>query len=114
MVTGNPYTFSVDNRSGFSSEARVLGQLMKSYILVEIEEGLWIIDQHAAHERILFNRLKQRTSRLITAHDLLFRFGNIYSSVELLEREKERLEQIGFSYDRAGLSSDNTPCTQSD
>jgi len=100
-------TFSVDNRPGFSSEARVLGQLMKSYILVEIEEGLWIIDQHAAHERILFNRLKQENQQAITGHDLLFPVSLEISTrqVELLEREKERMEQIGFSYDRAGLSS---------
>jgi DNA mismatch repair protein MutL len=100
-------TFSVDNRPGFSSEARVLGQLMKSYILVEIEEGLWIIDQHAAHERILFNRLKQENQQAITGHELLFPVSLEISTrqVELLEREKERMEQIGFSYDRAGLSS---------
>ena len=36
---------------------RVLGQVMGTYILIEGESGLYIIDQHAAHERIVFNRL---------------------------------------------------------
>lgn len=40
-----------------SKEYRVLGQLMDCYILVETHEGLLLVDQHAAHERVLFDRL---------------------------------------------------------
>jgi DNA mismatch repair protein MutL len=45
---------------------RVLGQLNSSYIIAEGPDGLYLIDQHAAHERILFEkiesqRLKQET-----------------------------------------------------
>jgi len=43
---------------------RTLGQLFSSYILAEGEEGLYLIDQHAAHERILFEKIMaQRASR---------------------------------------------------
>jgi len=43
---------------------RTLGQLSSSYILAEGEEGLYLIDQHAAHERILFEKIMaQRTSK---------------------------------------------------
>ena len=38
---------------------RLLGQLHASYLLAEGEEGLVVIDQHAAHERILYERLRQ-------------------------------------------------------
>jgi len=42
---------------------RTLGQLFSSYILAEGEEGLYLIDQHAAHERILFEKIMaQRAS----------------------------------------------------
>jgi DNA mismatch repair protein MutL len=42
---------------------RPVGQLSSSYILAEGEEGLYLIDQHAAHERILFEKiLAQRKS----------------------------------------------------
>lgn len=43
---------------------RTVGQLSSSYILAEGEEGLYLIDQHAAHERILFEKiLSQRDQK---------------------------------------------------
>ncbi|SMC24141.1 DNA mismatch repair protein MutL [Desulfacinum hydrothermale DSM 13146] len=39
------------------SQLRILGQVARSYILLEAPDGLVIVDQHAAHERILFDRL---------------------------------------------------------
>ncbi|MBW2621665.1 MAG: DNA mismatch repair endonuclease MutL [Deltaproteobacteria bacterium] len=40
------------------SGLRVIGQLFKTYILAQGPDGLYIVDQHAAHERILFDRLE--------------------------------------------------------
>jgi DNA mismatch repair protein MutL len=45
------------------SEFRLLGVLGKLYILMENDEGLVLVDQHAAHERILFERLRRETDR---------------------------------------------------
>lgn len=39
---------------------RVLGQLALTYIIAEGPGGLYLIDQHAAHERVLFNRFRAR------------------------------------------------------
>ncbi len=39
-------------------EIQVLGELFKTYILAQMGESLFIIDKHAAHERILYNKLK--------------------------------------------------------
>ncbi len=43
---------------------RVLGQLSATYIIAESEDGLYLIDQHAAHERILFERIKYHRSQM--------------------------------------------------
>jgi DNA mismatch repair protein MutL len=39
---------------------RPLGQIRNSFILAVNEDGLWIIDQHVAHERVLFERVMER------------------------------------------------------
>jgi DNA mismatch repair protein MutL len=49
-----------------------LGQIRNSFILATNEDGLWIIDQHVAHERVLFERiLKQRSAQKIESQRLL-------------------------------------------
>jgi DNA mismatch repair protein MutL len=54
-------TLSPAGKEAPASEFRVLGVLGKLYILMENEEGLVLVDQHAAHERILFERLRRET-----------------------------------------------------
>jgi DNA mismatch repair protein MutL len=39
---------------------RVVGQVMNSYIVAEGPDGLYLIDQHAAHERIRYDKVKQQ------------------------------------------------------
>ena len=49
-----------------------LGQVRESFILAVNEEGLWIIDQHVAHERVLFEKiLRQRAAERVESQRLL-------------------------------------------
>ena len=49
-----------------------LGQIRNSFILAVNEDGLWIVDQHVAHERVLFERvLKQRAEQKVESQRLL-------------------------------------------
>ncbi len=49
-----------------------LGQIRNSFILAVNEDGLWVIDQHVAHERVLFERvLKQRAAQKVESQRLL-------------------------------------------
>jgi DNA mismatch repair protein MutL len=51
---------------------RPLGQIRNSFILAVNEDGLWIIDQHVAHERVLFEKvLRQRAAQHVESQRLL-------------------------------------------
>jgi DNA mismatch repair protein MutL len=54
------------------STLRPLGQIRNSFILAVNQDGLWIVDQHVAHERVLFERvLKQRAAQKVESQRLL-------------------------------------------
>jgi DNA mismatch repair protein MutL len=54
------------------SSLKPLGQIRESFILAVNYEGLWIIDQHVAHERVLFEKiLRQRAARKVESQRLL-------------------------------------------
>jgi DNA mismatch repair protein MutL len=54
------------------SSLRPLGQLRESFILAVNHDGLWIVDQHVAHERVLFERvLRQRAQQQVESQRLL-------------------------------------------
>ena len=54
------------------STLKPLGQIRNSFILAVNEDGLWIVDQHVAHERVLFERvLKQRAAQRAESQRLL-------------------------------------------
>jgi DNA mismatch repair protein MutL len=86
-----------DNR-GFSS-LRVVGQLHNLYIVCESEGGLVLIDPHAAHERILFEQLKQRGDNRPSAAQRLL----VPETLELNFREAEILGQMLADLKRLGL-----------
>ena len=45
------------------TEFRVVGQSHELFVLVEVEGELWVIDQHAAHERLVYERFKEQLSK---------------------------------------------------
>ena len=78
---------------------RIVGKLFNTYILVEMGNEALVIDQHAAHERLIFERLKAQAATPVPQSLL------IPLSLSLSEEEKEaaslyraELEGIGFSY----------------
>ncbi len=72
------------------SSLRIIGQLHNTYIVCESEDGLVLIDQHAAHERFVFEALKAAYSRsAITTQGLL-----VPETLELSHREAGILEAL--------------------
>lgn len=80
-------------------EELIIGQYRKTYILIEREEGLEIVDQHIAEERYIYEKLKKSKNidcQLLFISDLL---PISPSDRELLENNKEKLEEFGYEID---------------
>jgi len=70
---------------------RVLGQISSTYIIAEGPDGLYLIDQHAAHERILFERIRaQQARRGVEVQGVLEPL-----SIEVTPRQEEMLKAGG-------------------
>ena len=85
---------------------RLVGELYNSYILVEQGDEAFLIDKHAAHERILFEKLKQN-QEVISSQALLTPVTvrlNPAATAELLANQ-DLLEELGFSLDEFGNST---------
>ena len=82
---------------------RYVGELYRSYIIVEQGDEAFLIDKHAAHERILFDKLKA-TPEAITAQTLLTPIPCRLepASCGALLSHKELLDQLGFEIDTLG------------
>ena len=91
-----------------SSEVTAFGQLRHTYLVVQVGGALTILDQHTAHERVLFERLYRAwVARGMASQPLL-----IPESVELsaphaalLQRYQSDLEKLGLELEPFGLSA---------
>ncbi len=84
---------------------RVLGQLANSYIVAEAPDGLYLIDQHAAHERIVYEKIKQqRSGQKIEVQGLLepVTFEVSPKQDAVLKSHYEELAEFGFSLEPFG------------
>jgi len=86
------------------SRLRILGQVLKLYIVAESEQGLMLIDQHAAAERIRFERLREMYGQKKISQELVEAVTIELSPKEqqILESWKEVLADIGFDIDHFG------------
>jgi len=85
-----------------------LGQIRNSFILAVNEDGLWIVDQHVAHERVLFERvLKQRAAQKVESQRLLMPIVLELSPAQqaVFTEISEELQHNGFEAEPFGARS---------
>jgi len=84
---------------------RIVGQIHKLYILLEDEEGLLVIDQHAAHERVLYDELRKGINEdRVAIQEMLepFVLSLNPTEVERILDHSDILNEIGFSIESFG------------
>lgn len=87
------------------SNIRIIGQLFDTYWLTEVDETLYIIDQHAAHEKVLFERnMKRFASREYTSQQLSppTIISLTLQEQNVLKEHLEELQGMGFEIDEFG------------
>ena len=90
--------------SGFWPQ-RVIGVIDRTYIIAESANGLVLIDQHAAHERIMFEKILARYSGGNAERQQLLIPETIELSramIKLLEGNRELFEKLGFDMENVG------------
>jgi DNA mismatch repair protein MutL len=109
MITDNEPTFIVSQLPTLELPVlRILGQLANTYVVAEGPDGLYLIDHHAAHERILYDRiLAQWSQKEVEVQGLLEPI-----TVEFSPREEETLRgggqflaEFGFTIEPFGNRS---------
>ncbi len=87
---------------------RVLGQVAATYIIAEGPEGMYLIDQHAAHERVMYEKiLSQLAEQGVSRQPLLDPLVVELSPDQLgaFDRSRDELEKIGFNIEPFGIGS---------
>jgi len=90
------------------SNVRVIGQVFSTYIILEGTDELFLLDQHAAHERIRYEELKKAWSRNEQFSQLLLSVINIELSAaeyQFAISEMSFFTKLGFEYESFGSNS---------
>lgn len=86
-----------------ASEYRIIGEAMTTYIIVEKGSSLFLIDKHAAHERMLFDKLKSSIKDIMSQQMFMpFIYETDSESCAILTENSEYLEGFGFEIDSFG------------
>ena len=100
---------NTQNASFLTQQARsshkLIGQLFETYWIIEYRQSMYIVDQHAAHEKVLFERLmekyrnKQPSSQLLSPSEIV---TMTLSEEALLRENLESFQAIGFEIEPFG------------
>lgn len=84
-------------------DAKILGELFETYILLQSRDALYLVDKHAAHERLIYNRLKAQgdgTCRQYLLEPLTVKFSR--DEYDALISCQETVARLGFEIDDFG------------
>ena len=84
---------------------RVLGQILSTYIIAEGPDGLYLIDQHSAHERVLYEQLMaERANATLAIQELLDPLTLSLTPAQhaALDAHRDALASVGFRFEEFG------------
>lgn len=111
--TGEKFTRDIQKESeqkflkaSVKDEMKILGTLFKTYIVIELDDAVYFIDQHAAHERLLYDRLVKAvdSGEKIIKQDLLapYSFNVGAKESQSIDLMLDDLKKLGFELEKDG------------
>lgn len=93
-----------------NDEIKILGTVFKTYIIAELGESIYFLDQHAGHERLLYDKLVSSANDAKAKQSLLvpYSFTLGQKERELLDRQLNCLAEIGFEIANSGSNYEIT------
>ena len=106
-ATFQPSTFQPSNLVKGVPILRLVGQVASAYLVAEGPDGLYLVDQHAAHERVLFERFMAQRDETTPAQTLLEPVPVEFSpaGARLLAEQLPTLRQLGFEVEEFGSNT---------
>lgn len=106
----NPNDFILDEEEGEIDELsiKIVGSVFATYVIVEINDKIYIIDQHAAHERLIFEKFKEMIDKqAVTVQQLLppYVLDLTHDEFIKVEDNKEVFLKTGFELENFGGES---------
>lgn len=89
---------------------KYIGILFRTYIVIEIDNEIYLMDQHAAHERVLYEKVKENYKKQHTVHNTqLMIFSDIvnltHKEMSFVEENMEMFRNVGFDIEKFGDNS---------
>lgn len=111
--SGEKFTHEIENNtkkffdSSIQDEMKILGTVFKTYIVIELEDKLYFIDQHAGHERLLYDRLVKIVDGNNNASQSLlapYTFNVGIKEASFIDEILPQLRELGFDIEKEGCS----------
>ncbi len=90
-------------------EYKYIGILFRTYIIIEIDDEIYFIDQHAAHERLLYEQIKANYKNKLNKNTQMILIPEVYNlshkEMEFIKNNMELLKSTGFDIELFGENS---------
>lgn len=100
-ITKDPVQTNLD----IEKAIKKVGKIFNTYLIVEVDDDVFFIDQHAAHERVLYEKFKaQYDNKSIAVQPLLFPYVLSLNPLEsnIIEENLETMQELGFDISEFG------------
>lgn len=91
-----------------SPKVKIVGKIFNTYLIVELEDNVYFIDQHAAHEKLLYEQFKaEYDTKSIAIQPLLFPYVLTVNPLEanIIDENLDTMRELGFEIDEFGANT---------